>query len=77
MSNQGIQNDTTLEDIYEAECNTVRKCVEVIESQIRDLESQIGPIPNSSGGWFAKKFAANSLRGCIGLIRREYPDLLV
>jgi hypothetical protein len=55
-----------------AERELVRRCIRIIEQEADEID---GRIPSAHGGMFAKKFAANSLRGCAARIEREIiPD---
>lgn len=63
-----MSNHDTPEDVLMYEF-VIERVLEILEEQADAID---GRIPDATGGKFAKKFAANAIRACAGLIKQEF-----
>ena len=66
-SDANVRDEIVRELIAKARLEAFREAAVICETQAHGID---GSIPDAHGGMFAKKYAANALRGAAGIIRK-------
>jgi hypothetical protein len=63
---------SSLDNELPSNCIQLVALDEILQLLDEQADAIDGRIPDATGGKFAKKFAANSIRACAGLIKQRY-----